>query len=151
MELHLDLLLVNSLRRDLMCCSAATQTEIPPTLSGASSFLFLCACVSYIHAMRVVLYLWESDYPQRVWAVTLAKQRSVYPWPGDLYAMWPDASLQAPGPTPAMPRPSFSSLPRGTVHRSAPASHTQVWIPAQVLSVHHQTSQQAWSYDSHKM
>ncbi len=66
----------NSLRRDLMCCSAATQADcpqpkIPPALTGASSMLsfsnrctcarvFVCVC-----ARRVVLYLWESDCPQR--------------------------------------------------------------------------------------
>lgn len=75
MKLHSDLVLVNSLRRDLMCCSAATQAdcpqpEIPPALTGAFSVLpfsnhCLCACVC-MRARCVVLYLWESDCPQRV-------------------------------------------------------------------------------------
>lgn len=64
MKLHSDLVLVDSLRWDLVCCSAATQADCPQPeiLAGAFSMLSFsnqstcsCVCVVCIFASQAVL------------------------------------------------------------------------------------------------
>lgn len=127
MKLHSDLVWANSLRWDLMCCSAATQADCPRQRSLQLSlelfsmlsffqpmhFAHVCACACMTQC--VVLYLSESDCPQRA-VPSLAKQCSVYLWPGDLYGMWLDASLQGPQATTSRPETQLQHTSPG--HRA---------------------------------
>lgn len=118
-----------------MSCSAATQADcpqpqIPLNLTGASpllSFSEPAHLSMYIYAcMRVAGVILSSETT----AITRAKQSFVYLCPGDLYAMWPDASLQTPRPSPASPWPSFSTRPLGTVNYFAPPVCPQSLVDA---------------------
>lgn len=115
-----------------------SQKSLQPTLIGVFSMLSFsnqCICTCVRLCMYICIEACDTvssrlSLSSESVAVTLAKQFSVYLWPGDLYPMWLVAFLQALGLSPASPWPSFSTLPLGTVHYSAPASHPWVWMSA---------------------